>query len=144
MAGGALDGGAYASFRARLLRHIGIEEKVVYAAAREARGGLPILRAPRLRRDHAAISTLLVPTPDLALAREVKSLLEPHSRVEEGEGGAYEECCWWLSRAIPDVLARVRGFPPVRLAPYADGPMTVRTAAEALARADRVRPPAQR
>ncbi|MBZ0119582.1 MAG: hypothetical protein K8H88_21505, partial [Sandaracinaceae bacterium] len=35
----------FAEFRAGLLRHIGIEEKVLLVAARRARGGEPIERA---------------------------------------------------------------------------------------------------
>src|SRR4051812_30623228 len=37
-------------------------------------------------------SSLLVPTPDPALCREIADLLETHNAVEEGRSGVYEEC----------------------------------------------------
>ncbi|MDQ3037370.1 MAG: hemerythrin domain-containing protein, partial [Myxococcota bacterium] len=65
-AGGRLDVDAFEALRARLLRHIGIEEKVLLAAARDRRGA-PLARARQIRVEHGAIASLLVPTPDLAL-----------------------------------------------------------------------------
>lgn len=66
-AGAALDRDAFARFRAGLLRHIAVEEKVLLPAARRARGGEPVARAYDLRVDHAALTSLLVPTPDVEL-----------------------------------------------------------------------------
>jgi hypothetical protein len=40
---------AYAEFRAGLLRHIGMEEKILLPAARTARGGEPLPIASKLR-----------------------------------------------------------------------------------------------
>ena len=52
-----LDLAAFADFRRGLLRHIGIEEKLLLPAARGARGGSPLERARDLRIDHAATLT---------------------------------------------------------------------------------------
>ncbi|HYU16878.1 MAG TPA: hemerythrin domain-containing protein, partial [Candidatus Acidoferrum sp.] len=90
-AAGALDAQAFEELRARLLRHIAIEEKILFATVKRARGGAPIERARRLRIEHAAVTTLLVPTPDLALVGELRGLLEIHDRQEEGPGGVYQE-----------------------------------------------------
>ena len=46
---GPLDREAYELFRARLLRHIAREEKVLLPAARRARGGVALPIARRLR-----------------------------------------------------------------------------------------------
>jgi hypothetical protein len=58
---------AYAEFRAGLLRHISMEEKILLPAAQRARGGEPLPLAAKLRLDHSALATLLVPTPTPAI-----------------------------------------------------------------------------
>src|SRR6188508_872560 len=133
-----LDAAAFESFRARLLRHIAIEEKVLFPAVQEARGGAPLAHRRRLRVEHAALTSLLVPTPDLALVSELRRLLEPHDELEEGPGGVYEECMAALGERWRDVLDRARSYPAVKVAAHFDGRGTVRTAAAALERAVRV------
>jgi hypothetical protein len=130
------DRDAFEGFRAQLLRHIAIEEKILFAATRRARGGaLP--RAERLRGEHAAITSLLVPTPDCALVGEIHRILGPHDELEEGPGGVYQECEELLGDGWRDVLARAQALPAIKVAAHFDGRGTVRTAAEALARANR-------
>jgi hypothetical protein len=129
---GAFDAAAFAEFRAGLLRHIGIEEKVLLPAARAARGGEPLEEARRLRIEHGALAALLVPTPTAALVEEIRSILAPHNAVEEGPAGVYARCETLLAGQAEEVAARVRAYPPVRVAPHADGPRVVRTAADAL------------
>ena len=79
---GPIDLTVFGSFRAGLLRHIGMEEKVLLLAAREARGGRPLEIAERLRVDHGAIASLLVPTPTRALVAELVSVLEVLKHIE--------------------------------------------------------------
>jgi len=122
---------AFAAFRAGLLRHIALEEKILIPALRKS-GGAVADSARRLRHEHGAIALLLVPTPDVALVREIRSILEPHNREEEGPGGLYE-----LSATLPEperegLRARLEHYPEVAVAPYHDGPRASRTAAEAL------------
>src|SRR5262245_56397310 len=88
--GGVFDPGAFAAFRRELLRHIGIEEKILFPAARRAQGR-PIALARTLREEHAALTSLLVPTPDLALCAEIRALLRVHEAKEEATNGAYAE-----------------------------------------------------
>jgi hypothetical protein len=132
------------AFRAGLLRHIALEEKILLPAARAARGGDPLPVARRLRVDHGAITSLLVPTPTPEIAAEIRSILEPHNRVEEEPGGLYEACDGLLAGQAEALLARMRGYPEVKVAPYKDGPRVHRTAASALAASalqlDRERP----
>ena len=87
---GQFDAASFAAFRARLLRHIGIEEKIVFAAVRDALGQ-PMSRARQIRVEHAAIASLLVPAPDLALVGELRALLRAHDELEEGRDGVYAE-----------------------------------------------------
>lgn len=145
MAAPQLDRGAYAEFRAGLLRHIAIEEKVLLPAVREARGGVPLPRARVLRIDHGALASLLVPTPDLALCREIRSLLSVHDAKEEGPGGVYEVCERVLSEQdLARLGERAVAFPDVRVAKHFDGPNVFRTAEEALASARQVQAPGSR
>src|SRR5689334_13067398 len=71
------DTGAFEAFRAGLLRHIGIEEKLLFPEVRR-RLGHPLEATLRLRIEHAALTSLLVPTPDAALAAELEALLDVH------------------------------------------------------------------
>ncbi len=128
----AFDREAFEAFRGGLLRHIALEEKLLLPAARAARGGEPLPLARRLRVDHGAIASLLVPTPDGAIVAELRSVLEPHNAVEEGPGGLYQTCDELLAAQAQDLLARIRAYPAVKLAPHRDGPGVYRTAEEAL------------
>jgi len=129
---------AYRELRAGLLRHIGIEEKILLARARH-RLGAPLSRARQLRIEHGAIASLLVPTPDHALLRELAALLADHDAVEEGEEGVYAECEAILEDERESILEAIRNYPVPRLNPHYDGPNTHRTAREALAASARQR-----
>jgi hypothetical protein len=124
---------AFDAFRAGLLRHIAMEEKILLPAAREARGGEPLPVARRLRIDHGAITSLLVPTPTPSIGAELRSILEPHDVVEEEPGGLYETCDTLLAGRAAELVQRMEACPPPRLNRYQDGPNVHRTAASALA-----------
>lgn len=131
---------AFARFRASLLRHIAIEEKLLMVAVREMRGDQPLNRAHQLRIEHGAISSLLVPPPDLDLCKEIQSLLDPHSAKEEGPDGVYAECEQVLGERSESLGVEAAAYPQVRVAPYRSLPGMSRTAAQALASARRIRP----
>lgn len=125
--------GPFDEFRAGLLRHIALEEKILLPAAREARGGEPLLVARRLRIDHGALTSLLVPTPDAGIAAELRSILEPHDALEEEPGGLYQACDALLAPQAAALIGRMEAYPQVKVARYQDGPRVHRTAAGALA-----------
>jgi hypothetical protein len=128
------DGDAFAEFRAGLLRHIALEEKYLLPRLRAARSGEPLPEARRLRVDHGAIASLLVPTPDAAIVAELRTILGPHDALEEAPGGIYAACDEQLASEAEALLDRVLAYPPVKLAPHNDGPTVCRTAAEAIRR----------
>jgi hypothetical protein len=135
---GRVDLAPFGEFRAGILRHIGMEEKVLFVAARRARGGEPLGLAARLRVDHGAIAALLVPTPTPALVREIRSVLVPHNRREEEPGGAYDACDEALGPAESERLAEeLQAFPEPPLKPYSDSPGVRRHIEENLALARR-------
>src|SRR5215471_2449433 len=84
-----IDETAYAEFRAGLLRHIAMEEKVLLADAKSRRGGEPLPAAAQLRLDHAAIAAMLAARPDEELVADLRALLALHNRIEEGDDGVY-------------------------------------------------------
>ena len=115
-----------------------MEEKVLFVAARQARGGEPLELAARLRVDHGAIAALLVPTPTPAIVALIRSVLVPHNRREEEEGGVYDACDEALGPAEAERLAEeLREFPEVPLKPYNDGPQVLKHIEENLALARR-------
>jgi hypothetical protein len=100
-----------------------MEEKVLFVAAREARGGRPLEIADKLRVDHGAIASLLVPTPTRELVAELRSVLDPHNLREEAAGGIYAACDQALGRpAAERLIERLRAFPEPPLKPHNDGP----------------------
>lgn len=127
-----IDEEAYGAFRAGLLRHIGIEEKILLAEARKRLGG-PHPLARQLRVEHGAIASLLVPTPDHALVAELRAVLGPHNELEEGGGGVYADCARLFGADAPAILEAMRAFPTPKVNAHYDGPMAHRTAQAALA-----------
>ncbi len=119
---GQVDLVPFGEFRAGILKHIGMEEKVLFPAARHARDA-PLALAARLRVDHGAIAALLVPTPTPSLVAELLSVLGPHNRREEEPGGVYEACDEAVGPAEAERLVQeLSGFPEVPLKAYNDGP----------------------
>jgi hypothetical protein len=126
------DAEAFEAARGALLRHIGIEEKILLPALRAKRGEAVRALAERLRIEHGAIGALLVPTPDAALVGEVCALLEKHNPLEEGEDGLYAQCDATLDDQREVLLARIAAAKVPPLAAHFDGHGTFRTAADAL------------
>src|ERR1044071_109398 len=84
---GAIDPEAYLEFRAGLLRHIAMEEKILLPAAQAARGGQALPLAAKLRLDHGALAALLVLTPTDLIIAAIRSILAAHNPLEEGPNG---------------------------------------------------------
>jgi hemerythrin HHE cation binding domain-containing protein len=87
---GEIDRAAYAEFRAGLLKHISMEEKILLPAAQRARGGEALPLATKLRLDHGALAALLVPTPTPAILAALRAILAAHNPLEDSPGGVYE------------------------------------------------------
>jgi hypothetical protein len=133
--GGAVDRAAYAEFRAGLLRHISLEEKILLPAAQRWQGGDPLPMAAKLRLDHGALAALLVPTPTPAIIVAIRTVLAAHNALEEGPGGVYERCEELAGTEADALLAQLQAAPTVPVAPYADGPQVMSVVRRALARA---------
>lgn len=112
----------YTAFRGGLLRHIAMEEKVLFRLTREQRDGDPLPVTRQLHADHAAIASLLVPPPTHALLATLRDLLDEHDVLEEGPDGLYAECERLLGPELAPVLALMHEIPPVRVAQHVDEP----------------------
>ena len=111
----------YHAFRAGLLRHIGMEEKILLPAAQRARGAEPLPEKRQLRLDHAALAALLVPTPTPSIVAKLREVLAAHNAIEEGPDGVYAVCEKLIGSDAAALLERLERAPPVSLAPYQDG-----------------------
>ena len=132
---GAVDDRAYGQFRAGLLRHIGMEEKILLPAAQRQRGGEPLSLATKLRLDHGALASLLMPTPTAAILATIQDILVEHNVLEEGPAGLYETCDALAGPEGETILAVLRAAPEVAVMRYNDSPAVMNAVHRALERA---------
>ena len=126
---------SYAEFRAGLLKHIAMEEKILLPAAQRRRGGVPLPVAATLRLQHGAIAALLVPTPTPEVVAALNVVLRIHNALEEGPEGMYEACESILEDEVDPILGALRAAPAVPVAPHVDSALVLRAARRALTRA---------
>jgi hypothetical protein len=89
---------------------------VLFADARARRGGDPLPITKQLHADHAALASLLVPSPTHALLGTIRIILA----VEEDPGGLYERCEDLAASDLDDLLARMHAIPAVRASQHVD------------------------
>lgn len=132
---GLMDESAYQQFRAGLLRHIGMEEKILLPAIQRSRGGAPFAVAAKLRLDHGAIAALLMPTPTAAIIAMVRGILGGHNVIEESPDGLYETCDRLPATEVEQLLAGLQAAPEVNVMPYSDSPAVMNAVRRAVERA---------
>lgn len=135
LSGGHVDQVAYDQFRAGLLRHIGMEEKILLPTAQRLRGGEPLSLAARLRLEHGAIAALLMPTPTAGLIASLRTILDRHNTIEEGPEGLYETCDTLAAPESGQLMLTLRAAPAVSVLPHADTPAVLGAVRRALERA---------
>ena len=126
---------AYAQFRSGLLKHIGMEEKILLPAAQKLRGGEPIPGASKLRLDHGALAALLVPPPTASLVAAIRAILKAHNPIEEDSGGIYDQCEELAGAEAGQILRQLQNFPEVKVLPHVDGSFVMEATRRALRRA---------
>ena len=129
------DPSAWGRFREELLRHIGIEERILLPALREARGGDPDPLAARLRLDHGALAALLVPSPTSRVLGTIAGILAEHEPREEGPGGLFASADESLASRAPSIVERMQLAPSVPVSPHNDDPRVLPAVERALSRA---------
>lgn len=126
---------AYDAFRAGLLRHIGMEEKMLLPAAQRWNGDTPLSMAATLRLDHGAIAALLMPPPTPELIAILRSILSKHNEVEEGPEGLYATCDKLAGTETEHLITTLRAAPTVSVLPHSDTPAVLGAVRRALERA---------
>jgi hypothetical protein len=132
---GNIDMSAYGQFRAGLLKHIGMEEKILLPAARRLRGGEPLPIAAKLKLDHGALTALLVPSPTPSVVAAIRAILKLHNPLEEDPGGMYETCEELAGAEADQIGRQLQEARDVRVLPHVDNDFVMEAARRALARA---------
>jgi len=135
-----IDVPAYQAFRAGLLRHIGMEEKVLLPAAKRLLGGTPPDSARQMRLDHGALVALLVPTPTPDLVAKLRALLELHNALEEDPGGLYDVCERATGAEAAAIVGAMEAAPQVPVVAHFDGERSRASIERLLALAGRLQP----
>jgi hypothetical protein len=131
----SIDSEPYAAFRAGLLKHIAMEEKILLPAAQRMRGGEPLALAARLRLDHGALAALLVPTPTRSIVAAIRSILKAHNPIEEGPDGLYAQCEQLAGAEADRILAQLQAAPEVKVAPHIETAQVLEATRRALVKA---------
>lgn len=130
-----IDHEVYKEFRRGLLRHIAMEEKVLFPTIQRLRGGTPLPLTAQLRLDHGALGVLVMPTPTRSIIEVIRTILEVHNALEEGPEGVYEQCEQVAGIAKEELLPRLQAVPLVSVANYSDSPAVFATIRRVLMRA---------
>jgi hypothetical protein len=133
-AGDAIPYEDYDAFRRGLLRHIGIEERLLFPELRRQRGVTELER--QLHRDHAALAALLVPPPTSRELEQIAAILGTHNVLEETADGLYEIIESLSGEGLPLLLHAIHATPEVRLAPHADSTILRHTIEQLLREAE--------
>jgi hypothetical protein len=115
-----IDLGPYTEFRAGLLRHIGLEERLLFPSARQGGDAAILAVIRRLHQDHALFAAMLVPTPTVDLLSQLRDRLGEHNLREEGPGGVYEVAERIAGASVDALANELRAGPEARVAPHYD------------------------
>lgn len=125
----------YNAFRTGLLKHIKMEEKILFPAAQKANDGVPLPLAAKLRLDHAAITSLLVLPPNASLIKTLWYILDRHDLAEEEPGGMYDVCAALTENETQDLLDQLSKVSEVPVHPPNASSYAYEAAKRSLARA---------
>lgn len=125
----------YHQFRTGILKHIKMEEKILFPAAQKANGGVPLPLAPKLRLDHGAITALMVVPPTKEIIKVVRYVLEKHDLLEEEPGGMYEACEKLTAKETQHLVKQLEQATAVPVHPFNQADYALQSAKNALKRA---------
>jgi len=125
----------YARFRTGLLRHIGLEERILIPTSIRLRGGDAPAMAQRIRLDHGAITALMVPTPDKQIFATLRKILSLHNDLEEKEGGLYGACEKMVGEEALAIARQLQDAPAVPVVAHNDRPGVMDAVRRAVERA---------
>ena len=126
---------AYTGFRQGLLRHIGIEEKILIPALQPFLNERMKQILAQIRADHSLIVALLVPPPSKGIITALTMILEKHNWLEEANGGFYEFSEQFDEQTISQLAEKIRTAPEVKSLPNNPDPKVLVATRRALERA---------
>jgi len=126
---------AYHRFRTGLLKHIKMEEKILFPAAQKANGGTPLPLAAKLRLDHGALTALMVVPPSPEVIKVLRHVLDKHDLLEEQPGGMYDVCEGLTAGETGELLAQLEKATEVPVQKFNDADYALGAAKRALERA---------
>ena len=130
-----VDNQAFGEFRKGLLRHIGMEEKIVFPAIVKRLDKKRASIIARLHLDHGAIVSLLAPPPSASVVATLQSILQAHNGLEEQVDGLYELLEESVGSETEEWLAQLKTVPPVAVLPHNGKPEVLAAAKRAVAQA---------
>jgi len=125
----------YHQFRTGILKHIKMEEKILFPAAQKANGGVPIPLAAKLRLDHGAITSLMVLPPTSDVINVVRYILDKHDLLEEEPGGMYDICEQLTVDETEIIISQLETVTEVPVHPHNEAAYALQAAKNALKRA---------
>lgn len=125
----------YHQFRTQLLRHIKMEEKILFPAAKKANPALMKEFLMQYRLEHGALTALMVPTPTPSLVKAIRYLLKKHNMKEEGPEGLYDVCEGLTQGQTQGLLVKLIATKEVPVHPPNSASFALGAARRALARA---------
>ncbi|MCO6497280.1 MAG: hemerythrin domain-containing protein [Chitinophagaceae bacterium] len=125
----------YHQFRTGLLRHIKMEEKILFPAAQKGNGGEPLPLAAKLRLDHGALTSLMVVPPTPEVIKVLRHVMEEHDFLEEKPAGMYEACENLTADETDNILEELAKVTEVPVHPFNTAPYALEAAKRSLLRA---------
>jgi hypothetical protein len=119
----------YHRFRTGLLKHIKMEEKILFAAALKANGGTPLPLAAKLRLDHGALTSLMVVPPGPQVIKVLRHVLE------QQPGGMYDMCEQLTEGETKELLEQLEKVTEVPVQSFNNADYALGAAKRALLRA---------
>lgn len=132
---GEIEMNYYHKFRTGLLRHIKMEEKTLFPAAKKANHTVMQALIPKYRLEHGALTALMVPPPTSSLIKVIRYVLEKHDTAEEEPGGLYDVCEALTHGQTQELLDQLADTGEVSVLPPNPAPIALAAAGRALARA---------
>ncbi|MEO8819566.1 MAG: hypothetical protein ABI267_07930 [Ginsengibacter sp.] len=125
----------YHRFRTGLLKHIKMEEKILFLAAQKANNNIPLPLAGKLRLDHGALTSLMVVPPSPEVIKVLLRVLDKHDFLEEEPGGMYDVCEKLTEGETSDLLQQLESVTEVPVHPLNEAGYALDVAKRTLLRA---------
>lgn len=132
---GEVETNYYHQFRTRLLKHIKMEEKILFPSAQKSNGNVPLPLAAKLRLDHAALTSLMVVPPSDKVIKVLRYILDKHDLLEEEPGGMYDVCERLTEGETNTLLQQLEKVAEVPVHPFNEAAYALDVAKRTLVRA---------